>query len=124
MHLTVEPYGKGGAFAKGEQMAKFMLAYTGGGRMGDSPEEQQRMMEAWMNWFGSLGDSVVDMGSPLGYARSVHPDGSAGDGDSAGLNGYSIIEAADVDDAVGKANGCPVLANGGTVEVYESLPVG
>jgi hypothetical protein len=105
-------------------MAKFVLVYTGGGSMGDSPEEQQKMMEAWMNWFGSLGDSIVDMGSPFGPPSTVASDGSVRAGGSTGLSGYSIIEAATVDEATSKAKGCPVLAGGGAVEVYESLPVG
>ena len=105
-------------------MAKFVLAYTGGGSMGDSPEEQQKLMEGWMSWFGSLGDSIVDMGSPLGPPKTVSSDGSVKAGGSAGLSGYSIIEATGIDEATAKAKGCPVLAGGGAVEVYESLPVG
>jgi len=105
-------------------MAKFVLAYTGGGSMGDSPEDQQRIMQAWMAWFGALGDAVVDMGSPFGPASTVASDGSVTPGTAAGLGGYSIIEAADMQEATAKAKGCPVLAGGGAVEVYEALSVG
>ena len=43
-------------------MGKYVLAYRGGG-MGESEAEQQEAMTQWMNWFGSLGESVVDAGN-------------------------------------------------------------
>jgi hypothetical protein len=39
----------------------------------------------------------------------------------AGLGGYSIVTADDLAAAAEPAKGCPVLAAGGTVEVYEAL---
>lgn len=104
-------------------MAKYVLAYLGGG-MAESEAAQQAAMEQWMNWFGSLGAAVLDPGNPFGPARSVATDGAVTEGGGAGLTGYSVIEAADLDDATAKAQGCPVLANGGSVEVYEALPIG
>ena len=103
-------------------MAKFVLAYRGGG-MADTPEEQHKAMEAWMGWFGTLGAAVVDAGNPFGASCTVGPDGSSRDGNQAGLTGYSIIEAVSVTDAADKAKGCPVLASGGSVEVYEAMPM-
>lgn len=105
-------------------MAKFVLVYTGGGSMGDTPEEQQKMMEDWMNWFGSLGEAVVDGGSPFGPSCTISSNGSVRDGGAAGLSGYSIITAESVSDAAEKAKGCPVLSGGGGVEVYEAMPIG
>ena len=103
-------------------MAKFVLAYRGGA-MADSPEEQQKAMDAWMGWFGTLGASVVDGGNPFGASRTMGADGSSREGGAAGLTGYSIIEAVSVTDAADKAKGCPVLASGGSVEVYEAMPM-
>jgi hypothetical protein len=92
--------------------------------MGDTPEEQQKIMEAWMSWFGSLGEAVVDGGSPFGPSCSIASDGSVRDGGRAALGGYSIITAESLADATKKAKGCPVLSGGGGVEVYESMPIG
>ncbi|HUO48901.1 MAG TPA: hypothetical protein VMU09_08720 [Acidimicrobiales bacterium] len=103
-------------------MAKFVLAYTGGSTP-ESPEAQQQVMEAWMGWFGALGDAVVDMGNPFGGACSIGSDGAVSDGGRAGLTGYSIIEATDLADAANKAKDCPVLGNGGGIDVYEAAPV-
>ncbi len=103
-------------------MAKFVLVYRGGSGMA-APEEQQAVMEAWMNWFGTLGEAVVDPGSPFGPSAALSPDGSTGPSAS-GLTGYSIVAADSLDEASTKAKGCPVLSDGGTVEIYEALPIG
>ena len=104
-------------------MAKYLLAYQGGA-MGETPEEQQKQMEAWMNWFGSLGESVVDAGAPFGPASTINSSGAVNDGGASGLSGYSIISADSLAEAGTKAKGCPVLTSGGSIEVYESMPMG
>ena len=50
-------------------------------------------------------------------------DGSTKDGAAGGIGGYSVISANSLADAAGKAKGCPVLAGGGSVEVYEAMPM-
>jgi hypothetical protein len=104
-------------------MSKFVLVYTGG-HMADTAEEQQKQMEAWMNWFGTLGDAVVDPGNPFGSSSTISSDGAVADGGRSILTGYSIISADSLAEATAKAKGCPVLSSGGALEVYESVPVG
>ena len=104
-------------------MAKFLLAYKGGA-MGETPAEQQKQMEAWMNWFGSLGESVVDGGAPFGSSSTIASSGATSDGGKSALSGYSIISAGTLDEACTKAKGCPVLSTGGSIEVYEAMPMG
>ena len=104
-------------------MAKYLLAYKGGA-MADTPKEQQKQMEAWMSWFGSLGEAVVDGGAAFGTASTLGSNGAVKDGGASRLSGYSIITAETLADAGDKAKGCPVLAGGGSVEVYEALPMG
>ncbi|MEY2569950.1 MAG: hypothetical protein QOE63_300 [Acidimicrobiaceae bacterium] len=103
-------------------MANYVLAYRGGA-MAATPEEQKKAMDAWTGWFGSLGDAVVDGGAPFGPSSSIAADGSASDGGASALTGYSILSAASMADVQTLAKGCPVLASGGTIEVYESLPM-
>ena len=96
-------------------MGKYVLVYKGGG-MPESEEEGKRVMEAWMAWFGGLDGSVVDIGNPFGASAAV------GGGATSGLTGYSILTADSVDDALSKAEGCPILDGGsGSVEVYETI---
>jgi hypothetical protein len=104
-------------------MAKFVLTYKGGSS-GSTPEEQQKMMSDWMNWFGTIGESLVDPGSPLGQSVEILTDGSVSDRADSELSGYSIIEAADIDAATEHARSCPVLASGGSIDLYEAIPIG
>jgi hypothetical protein len=104
-------------------MTKFVLAYQGGS-MAETEAEQQKVMTEWMNWFGSLGESIVDAGNPFGPSSTVGPDGTVSDGGSSALTGYSIIDAASLSEACDKAKGCPVLGSGGTIGVYEAMPIG
>jgi hypothetical protein len=104
-------------------MAKYLLTYHGGG-MPESEAEQQAVMTGWIEWFGSLGDAVVDMGNPVGASATVAPDGSVSDGGGANpATGYSIVSAGDLTAATVIAKGCPVLTGGGTVEVSETIEV-
>ena len=51
-----------------------------------------------------------------------NPDGSVVDnGGSNPVSGYGLFEAADDNDAVAKAKGCPVLDAGGSVELAEAF---
>jgi hypothetical protein len=95
-------------------MGKYVLVYKGGG-MPQSEEEQKQVMEAWGAWFGSLGESVVDMGNPFGPSRAI------GGGAASGLTGYSILAGDSLDDAATKAESCPIIEGGGSVEVYEAV---
>jgi hypothetical protein len=100
-------------------MGKYVLVYKGG-QMAETEEERNEVMAKWGAWFQGLGDSVVDMGNPFAGSASVSADGSNGAAGS-GLGGYSILNASSLDDAVGKTGGCPILAAGGGVDVYETL---
>ena len=102
-------------------MAKFVLAYTGGS-MAETPEAQEAVMQKWIAWFGELGAAISDPGNPFGASTAVRADGSTGAA-SAGLTGYTVVEADGLDHAATLAGGCPVLGAGGAVEVYEALPM-
>ena len=73
---TVDDAGVAGPI-KGDEMANFLLAYKGG-TMAETPEAQEAAMQAWMNWFGTIGAAVVDGGAPFGPSTAVQSDGSTG----------------------------------------------
>jgi len=100
-------------------MTQFVFAYRGGG-MAATPEEQQKAMAAWEAWFGTLGSALVNIGNPFAASQTVQPDGSATAGGGE-LTGYSVVDAADLPAAANLAKGCPILSDGGTVEVYETI---
>lgn len=100
-------------------MNKYVLVYSGGLGMREDPAEQQAVMAAWGTWYGSLGASIVDPGAPFAQAAAVSTD-SAGQPELR-LNGYTVVSAVSLDDATGMARGCPVVGDGGTVDVYECI---
>jgi hypothetical protein len=103
-------------------MANFLLTFYGGDGMPETKAAQEQVMQAWTDWFGTLGGALVDGGNPISAARAISPDGSVMDATSA-PSGYSILKADSLDAAVALAKGCPVLAAGATVLVSETFPV-
>lgn len=102
-------------------MAKYLFVYHGG-KESESEEELAKALDAWGEWFGSMGAAVVDGGNPVGQSSTVNPDGSVADNGGANpASGYSLIEAVDFDDVVAKARGCPILVGGGSIEVAEVI---
>jgi YCII-related domain len=74
---------------------------------------------AWEAWFGKLGDALVDKGNAVLSDRSVVGEA----GTVPPLGGYTIVSAADLDEATRLARGCPILQEGGAVEVGLLSPV-
>ncbi len=104
-------------------MTKFVYVYHGGA-VPQTPEEGEKVMAAWVAWFGTLGKAVVDAGAPFGKSTTVSVKGTADNGGSNPASGYSIIDAADMEAASVLAKGCPILEGGaGTVEIAEILPM-
>lgn len=101
-------------------MAKYLLVYHGGG-MAETPEAQQASMNAWMSWFGQLGSAVVDGGAPTSRAWTVTSDGTTEDGGANPATGYSVLSADSMQAALELAKGCPVIADGGSVELCEMI---
>ena len=103
-------------------MSKFILMFHGG----DTPEQPSpEVMNLWMAWFGELGDSVVDMGAPFGAAATVASDGTSSDGGGPNpANGYTVIAAANIEEAILKSQRCPGLRSGGSVKVYQAVEMG
>ena len=106
-------------------MAKYLLLYNGGS-MPETEAEMAQVMKAWEGWYGNLGRAVVDPGYPLTpVAKAVASDGSVRDGAAGTMaSGYTIVEAESLDEAVNMAQGCPVLAGGAEISVFETFEVG
>jgi len=102
-------------------MAKYLLVYHGG-KPPSNPADVKAVMDAWGAWFGSLGAAVIDGGNPVGASYTVRSDGSLVTGGGANpASGYSLIEAANIEDAHKKAAGCPLLQAGGTIEIAPAM---
>lgn len=94
-------------------MRKFLFLYYG--HWEPTPEA----MSAWQNWFASVGDSLVDSGSPLGAGREVTHTGTREiTPDMAPAVGYSIVNAENMQAAEKLLEGCPIITS---VRVYEAM---
>jgi len=105
-------------------MSEFTFLFRGRDRSA-SPEQMQKTMRNWVSWFKELSASgcLRDGGHPLadsgmvvsGTQKAVHAGTYAQGGDAVG--GYMLIEAGDLAHAVEISKSCPILENGGSVEV-------
>lgn len=102
-------------------MANYLLTFHGG-RRAETQEEQDRVMQAWTDWFAELGEALVDGGNPVSQSKAISPDGSVMDATSA-PTGYSILRAETLDQAVELSKGCPVLEDGASIVVSETVEV-
>jgi hypothetical protein len=104
-----------------EVMAKYLFVFHGG-KMATNPADAKKAMDAWGQWFGSMGAAVIDGGNPVGKSSTVRSDGSlVADGGANPASGYSLIEAPSLEEAHKKAKTCPILANGGSIEIAEAM---
>ncbi len=102
-------------------MAKYLFVYVGGDQASEDTD-YSAVTNAWITWFGSLADAVIDPGNPAGASSAVASDGTIV-GATSGVGGYSVIAADSLSAALDIAKGCPHLDANGTVEVYETFDV-
>jgi hypothetical protein len=79
----------------------------------------QEIMNAWSNWFASIGDKLVDSGSPFVAGREITHTGTKELSlDKEALTGYLIFNADNIDEAEKIAKDCPIITS---VRVYETM---
>lgn len=102
-------------------MPNYVLTYHGEmGPMPEDPAVMEAVMQEWGAWYGQIGDALVDGGAPFGETASIGPDG-ADTANPASMTGYTIIKADDIAGAAVFAKTCPVLKNGHTVQISQSI---
>jgi len=76
-------------------------------------------VDAWMKWFGSIKDHIVDGGSPFGPGMEVTSAGVKQlPHDRGAIAGYTIINAKNMEEAVKIAKSCPIITS---MRVYEAM---
>ena len=105
-------------------MSEFTFLFRGS-ETSASPEQMQKNMQKWVAWFKELGEKghIKYPGHPLertgkvvsGKQKAVH-DGPYAEAKDI-VNGYTLIEAKDLSQAVELSKGCPIRESGGSVEV-------
>lgn len=97
-------------------MKKFILLYKG---PATPPGASHK---AWPPWFKKIGDQLVDTGSAMKAGFVLHADGSTSDSATA-FNGYSIVQAENVDEVIRLVKDHPYLSLGNgeySIEIFES----
>jgi hypothetical protein len=96
-------------------MKKFVFLYHA------FPTQTEDTSAAWMAWFASVGDKMVDVGNPFGAGREVTKTGSKElSAEMGAASGYSIVNANSFEEAEKILEGCPEI---GIVRVYEAMPM-
>jgi hypothetical protein len=106
-------------------MAKFLLVYRDVPPTQEpSAEQMQAILGEWMAWIGKFQQSghMVDAGDGLKPAGKLIRQQVVHDGPFAEskeiLGGYSVIQAANWDEALSVAKECPAAAHG-SIEIRE-----
>jgi len=95
-------------------MPSYMFSFRLPSDFTQSPEGR----EAWNEFFGGISPHLEELGNPIFSRQSVGETGA-----DTVLGGYSLITAATLDEACVLAAGCPLINNGGGVEVGEITPL-
>ena len=110
---------------RSSNMSEFVYLYREAS-MPAAPQAMQERMVKWLAWFNDLEKNghMVDKGHPLtrtGGGVVKDKKGNLTDGPYAETKdiviGYTVIEATDFEQAVLLSTGCPLLDDGGLVEV-------
>ena len=103
-------------------MPRFLVTYHGS-NMPHDPESMAKARDAFMQWAGKTGPALVDPGAPIGAARTVSSKGikdGLADGPS---NGWSVIEAADLNAAAKLLADHPFIGRGGVLQINEPATI-
>jgi hypothetical protein len=87
-------------------------------------EASEEVAKAWGEWFGQLGDKVVDAGNPFASGGKAVEKSGVTTIENFPATGYTIVKANSLDEAVEMAQSCPLLgSDSAAVRVYETLPM-
>jgi hypothetical protein len=105
-------------------MPTYLITYHGGPGMPDDPEAVRQMVAAFQAWVAEVGAAMRDPGAPLAAARTVSADSVVDGQTAASIGGYTIVEAANLEEAVELVRNHPFLTRGGSLQVSEAVSVG
>jgi hypothetical protein len=89
----------------------------------------QASIKQWQDWIGGIAaQGKFSSTNRLGFeGKTLKPNSIVTDGPYAEvkemIGGYLIVKAADLNEAMQLANGCPILDIGGHVEVRNVVPM-
>ena len=110
-------------------MKKFMVIYHAPAEAmaqmaSATPEQKEEGMKPWFAWKETLGEKLLDLGSPLMPGVQLLPDGTSKPSTKE-VTGYSMIQAVDAEEAKSLLKGHPHLSwtGGCDIELHELVPM-
>ncbi len=97
-----------------------MIAYHGGNQP-SSKEEGMAQMGKWKAWVESLGETIVNPGTPLPASKIVTKTSVEDDSDANAMKGFAVVKAESMEEAVKIAQSDPFLENGGSIRVSKMM---
>ncbi|MDX1959511.1 MAG: YciI family protein [Leptospiraceae bacterium] len=107
-------------------MEKFMFIFRGGDTHPDNADSKEAMeyIQSWVTWMQGLGEkgilsageSLQRIGKQVNGKSKVVTDGPFIEAKEM-VNGYLIVNAKDLNEAVEISKGCPIFVENGKVEV-------
>jgi hypothetical protein len=110
-------------------MSEFAFIFRGRNPNSPAEQQQQKTSQKWVAWMKELraAGTITNPGQPLqGGGRTVSGrnhvinDGPFAEAKDV-VNGFIVIQARDLDEAVEISKGCPILDADGSVEVRPVL---
>jgi hypothetical protein len=109
-------------------MKKYMILYlapmtSDEQHQAAGPEEGQKIMKLWMDWYARQGAAIVDGGVPLATGMNYTSTTSA-KAQAPHISGYSVVQAANMDGAHKMISDHPhLMMPGASIQVLEMLPM-
>lgn len=105
-------------------MKKFLVLFTAPTETREkmqnaTPEEMQKGMKPWVDWFEKMGDKVVDKGMPLANAMALTSEGI--EPGNPEYVAYEVVQAEDIDAALEMMKSNPHLEReGARIQIHET----
>ncbi len=109
-------------------MKEFMLIFRSAQQVeAPTPEAMQAQIKVWQDWIGGIAaqGKFVATNALGGEGKVVRANNIVTDGPYMELKeivgGYTIVKAANLEEAIQLSEGCPTLSYGGSVEVRDIM---
>jgi hypothetical protein len=113
-------------------MTEFLLIYRNvppATAEAPTAEQLKDVSKPWIDWMGGIAaqNKLASVGNRLSFDGATLTGSAVTDGPYAEIKeiilGYSVVKTETKAEAVELAKGCPVLADGGSVEVRDIVPM-
>jgi len=99
---------------------RFLVTYHGS-EMPHEPEAIAEARDAFMDWATKRGSALVEPGDPISSFKTMDQSGTRDGGADGAFNGWSVVEADDIDAALEMLQDHPFIGRGGQLQVGQPI---